>query len=70
MPSLVPTKKISINAVALASPYKHLREQQQKNVENFDHSSCTRNGDHVGLLVKISSTKIERMMPHSSVRTF
>ena len=49
MPSPVPIYNQSIKVAAPASPYKHLRELQQKVIENIGHCSCTRNGDHVDL---------------------
>ena len=35
-----------------ASPYKHLREQQQNVLESIGHSFYIHNSDHVGLLIK------------------
>ena len=70
MPSPVPTLNVSLKAVAPASRYKHLQEQQEKVSENIVHSSCTRNGDHFGLLIKTGSTQKKRMMSKLSFVLF
>ena len=70
MPSPVPSKNASIKAAASASPYKHLREQQLKVVENIGHSFSARNGDHLDLLIKTGSTQNKRAMSQTNIRTF
>ena len=37
---------------------------------NISHSSCTCNGDRVGLLIKTKSIQKERMMSQTIIRTF
>ena len=46
---------ISINVAASASSCKHLLEPQRNVLVKISHSSCTCNGDHVGLLIKTGS---------------
>ena len=67
MPSHVPILNVSIKAAVLASPYKHLREQQRKVVENIGHSSCTRDGDHLSLLSKTGNTYKESMTTQTAI---
>ena len=53
--SSVPIRNVSVNASAPPSPYKHLLEPQRNVLVNISHSSCTCNGDRVGLLIKTGS---------------
>ena len=55
IPPPVPIQNVSINTAVPASPHKHLLELQQSVLVNISHSSCTCNGDHVGLLIKTGS---------------
>ena len=62
--------KTSINAAVTASLYKHLLEPQHNVLLNISHSSCTCNGDHVGLLIKAGSIQNERTMTQTTIRNF
>ena len=70
MLSPVPIPNVSINAAAQASPYKHLLEPQRNVLVNISHSSCTCNGDYVGVLIKTGSIQNERMMTQTIIRNF
>ena len=59
-----------MNAAAPTSPYKYLLEPQRNVLVNISHSSCTCNGDHVGLLFKTGSIQKERTMTQTTIRTF
>ena len=61
---------VSINAAAPASPYKHLLEPQRNALVNISHSSCTCNGDHVGLLIKTGSIQKQRTMTQTTICNF
>ena len=41
-----------------------------KVVENISHSSCTSNGDHVGLLIKTGTTQKKRMIIQTIISIF
>ena len=53
--SPVPIPNVSINVAVQASSFKHLLEPLQNVLVNISHSSCTFNGDHVGLSIKTGS---------------
>ena len=54
----------------LASLYKHSSEQPRKILVSFDHNSCTRNGNLLGLLIKTGNACKERMMLQTIVLIF
>ena len=62
--------KVSINAAAPASPYKHLLEQQRNVLVSISCSSCVCNGGDVGLLIKTGSIQKGRMMTQTTIRNF
>ena len=70
VPSPVPIKNVSINAAVPASPYKDLLQQQRNVLVNISHSSCTCNGNHVGLLIKTGNIENERMMTQTTICNF
>ena len=70
MPSPAPSKNVSINAAAPSSPCKHLWEQQRKVSGNIGHSSCTRNGDNLDLIITTGNTRKEKMMSQTIIHTF
>ena len=45
-------------------------EPQQNDLLNISHSSCTCNGDHVGLLIKAGSIQKQRTMTQTTIRNF
>ena len=49
---------------------KHMLEPQQDVLVDISHSSCTYNGDHVGLLIKTGSIQKERTMTQTTIRNF
>ena len=64
------SKRLSINAAAPASPYKHLWEPQQNVLVNISHSSCACTGDHGGALIKTGSIQKETMMTQTIICNF
>ena len=57
-----------ISAAPSAPLYKYLLEPQRNVLVNISHSSCTCNGDHIGLLIKTGSIQKERMMTQTTIR--
>ena len=53
-----------------ASPCKHLFEPEQNVLVNINHSSCTCNGNHVGLLMMTGNIQKEKTMTQTTIRNF
>ena len=66
----MPIQNVSINAATPASPYKHVFQPQQNVVLNINRSSCTCNGDDVGLLMKTESIQKERTITQTAICNF
>ena len=69
VPSMMRFTNVAIIVAAPASRYKHFLEPQLNVFVNISHSSCTCNGNDVGLLIKTKSIE-KRMMTQTTIRNF